>query len=1510
MSRRSVPFLAAACLALAAPPSRADLGPGIVVKLENLAGPAVIGQPLAFGVRLEAGTAVTLRNFQVLGGTASGGPPAMTGLPDSLPLAPGVPAHLALATVPTGGDLVYRFEFTMGRRRVVRFFDLSRGHFDRMFRANQSVELPDVALPVADPAWRDDPGPGPEAARPAFLKPLRDLRAVPAGVRATTGRWVRVKGRVTYVAAPYTYGADRLTVKILDQETGPSDDLLDELRTEPDGTFDVNVWSDEEEPDLYLEFATRNGAAEVQDGTWNTSYKWETGVKVDFGGATADFMNHSPPDALIKAAVQMHSNLTKAYRWYKNVVGITPPKQALEWPSGDWPHYDSYAGDIHIPITVGGQGTYKYAWATDTHIHEYGHAMMHEVQGYAPSHDYDNGICNNDNGDPGHCTFCEEDAGSAIKEGFANYFADAVLTDWPSAYGTQPDDTRSQEWLPEQCLDNGTPKQPCDCNPYVTEGNFGRLLRDLADASNEADPQAMAGGADLVTVGSNNVVGMFHWFDIDTPAEYILRFRETFPGIPPGTLWLTLANSQYVLDDNTPPPVPPNLHSTDHALNELSPDPTITMAWSVPADDFSGVERYRLWYRAAPAGNWVEVLPPGYPDVQWITGLTAATPSLAPGWYDFRIQAIDRAGNASAYGLLGSYGIREPLPADLTSVVPSGWTSHLVPRDAGDATSGSCALPAQLDGGVNNTWLNVAGVNAGESPPENIHRVRLLIDGVPVDSTNFGFTPAGSQFLSQNRGPRVVRGGRHTLEAWYDAAEASAEISETNNRKGRQYTWTGEKVAIGQRVRRAAPPDPTGGHNSFLVLPPAAKYRNVDGLYYSHTTSPPLVSIRSWAAMSVASVRPADDYDCYLQSHSTGTGDGGWTDGLVTSARPAGELDAVVTNTAASWDVGVLNTSRGTNDYLAECVASPLGALEVGDSISITLADSSFLALRALQTPFAAAKLLVDVQRVAGTAPIYTLWLADDHTYGTIAQYDGKAGTDSLGASSLTVTSPSSAEHGLVFYRNPKDGFGAVTFTVRVRQKPGDPAPVAPAGWFSALVPRPLADGTPASVPAPAFLPGESAFTHLNAAFRNQSDAPTGLFRVNLNLDRSLVGQLLYPFGVAANAQVTANNVSPLMAPAGRHVLHMTLDAAGEAVETNEANNRHGAQWVWAPPASPLATPLWRRGTNGSPVEGWDACDPGALLAFNVDGLRSPVFGAGNAAGWAGFATVPVTGGDVDLQLFDPATGPTSGFDEALAFSQWDGDATDFVLVNFAATPYAAFDAGVVRASDDTTSYLANIAGAVLRSPAAGVHGPFTLPGGRVLELHAFDLGAGHHVVDLVNQSGGVDWGLAAYGGPRPFQNRSDGEDLGASDAAGPGGHEQVAFDLAAPGRVCVAVWKTGAAEQGKNGVYALTVNSPWLDAGPAATASTRLLGARPSPFTSATRIEYELAAGTDVEVEVFDVSGARVATLERGARPAGRHAVSWAGDDERGRALPPGLYLVRLRAAGVAATTKLVRTR
>jgi len=442
-------------------------------------------------------------------------------------------------------------------------------------------------------------------------------------------------------------------------------------------------------------------------------------------------------------------------------------------------------------------------------------------------------------------------------------------------------------------------------------------------------------------------------------------------------------------------------------------------------------------------------------------------------------------------------------------------------------------------------------------------------------------------------------------------------------------------------------------------------------------------------------------------------------------------------------------------------------------------------------------------------------------------------------------------------------------------------------------------------VPAPVSLTGDITNTYFNTTLTNVSDAATGFINLGLYVDRTFLGNLLYN-SLAGGAVGRRNNDAPTLVPAGRHVAHVKVDYPGVLNELSETNNEYGEQWVWAPTPGLLGVPLWRKGTNGGPLEGWESCVTTTdALSFNVDGVRSPTLSAANGT-WAGFAITPGAGSDVDLDLFETAYSPKLGFDDPLAYSSWAGDATEFVLVNFGATGYRPFDMGALRASDDTTSYLANMVGSTLRSP--GITGPFTLGGGRVLELHTFDLAAGHHLVDVLNQSGTVDWGVGVYANPRPYQNRSDGEDLGVGEANGPGGHEHAEFDLAAPQRVCVAVYKTGASEQGKSGSYALSVDGNFLDAGDVVPGRSRLAGARPSPFVGQTSLSFELAQESDVSLEVYDLRGARVRTLARGAHPAGRHTATWDGRDDDGRRAAAGVYLVRMSSAGYTGQLKVVR--
>lgn len=1491
-------FAATIALAMLAGAAHADLGSGIRVRPANLTGPLVAGTPTAIDFAIDADHATTLTALHMTShlGTVGAGL-SVGGLPASLAIVPGTASVLHLTLTAPDENTTVKFQFDADGHTWTEYFDLSRRHYDQMHRPQQAVSVAAApAYPIA-PGADDDPGAGPPVNTALHTRPIRDLRNLPAGARSTEAHTVHVTGRVVYYRTGNsnvvykTPGADHVRVRVFDQNTF-SDDLLYEGRTDSDGNFDWNVVADESKPDLYVEIATINGAVNVQDDVWNSVWSFESSVHEDYAGSSLAFGTLEPEDLYMDIAIHMHNTVTRTWRWWHSHTNIPIALQAVEFPSGDWAHYDRFGGDLHIPENIGGVKNLSQAWAEGTLSHEYGHAIMGEAIGYSPGGSYDNGICNNPNGDPGHCVWCQEDGGVAVSEGWANWVADMTTRDFASLYGLAALSGLGTESL-RQCTQNG-PAYYADA--WTTEGNFGALLRDLSDFDDEADPGAAPYGADRLHYDVGPIVAVVNSYQPHTPADFLQWFRPNHLDASNSDWWQTLANSGYVLADNTAPSAVSSLSSFDHAINVPTPDATITILWLPATDDMSGVDHYEAQYATSIFGPWTQItvqVPNSNTFTSSIPKTFVITTPLPVGSYEVRVRAVDRAGHAGPYTANGPYVIRAPLPADFGPATLAGWTSHIVPRDATGATSTNCTVATLLPPNSPGTFLNYSVSNIGESAASAVSRTRVLLDGVQIDSVGVGSVGAHSSLVALNRPGFTVRGGLHTLEARYDDDEVLAEPNENNNDNSVQYNWLAQPVSMNSRVRRAAPPAPYGGFSGLPFF--GANYVNCDGLSYTQFRILPTQNF-PFAGMWAASLDTTEDVNLSLHTHSSSTSDGGFRTRLAFSSRPAGQLDAVLSSTrnlsASLYDVGVVNANLGTHDYLAGAVAAPGTALVAGDSAVITMPDSVMMALRDLNLTSTAPQ-AVDVQITSGTGPVYALWLSNTFVTGTLSTFDGKVATDAAGHASLTIVPAATGIHELVFYRNPNTGWAGVTIKVRIVPLKSDMSPGVIAGWAGSLVPRPAADATTTLAPAPAALTGDAASTWLNTSLTNSSPAAAGFVNVFRSLDQTALGNQL--FLLAGSQTLAAVNGGPVQAPAGRHVLSMSIDPTNLIPEIDETNNRTGRQWVWTPPVAPLATPLWRAGTNGGPLEGWDVVDSTQTPSFDVDGLRTPVFSNAITRDWVAVAVTPRPGSDVDAELFEKSTGASNGFSDPLAFSSWDGDATELLLVNFGATPYRGFDVGVLRAAQDTASYSAEIVTSAARP--IGISGPFTLGAEHLVQLHVIDFPAGHHTVDVVNQVGDVDWGAAAYTGPRPYQNRSDGADVATAWAAPAGGSEHLEFDVPVAGRYAVAVFKAGASERAKTGTYALAVDRAWAGIEPAA-AETKLMGASPTPFSARTELGWALATDGDAELAIYDVRGARVRTLVKGRSSAGRHHVSWSGDDDAGRPLAPGLYFVRLVTA------------
>ncbi|UCE65453.1 MAG: T9SS type A sorting domain-containing protein [Candidatus Zixiibacteriota bacterium] len=74
-----------------------------------------------------------------------------------------------------------------------------------------------------------------------------------------------------------------------------------------------------------------------------------------------------------------------------------------------------------------------------------------------------------------------------------------------------------------------------------------------------------------------------------------------------------------------------------------------------------------------------------------------------------------------------------------------------------------------------------------------------------------------------------------------------------------------------------------------------------------------------------------------------------------------------------------------------------------------------------------------------------------------------------------------------------------------------------------------------------------------------------------------------------------------------------------------------------------------------------------------------------------------------------------------------------------------------------------------------------------------------------------------------------------------------------------------------------------------------------PNPFNAQTNIDFDLDQGSKVELCVYGITGAKVATLVDGALEAGHHSISWDASD-----VSSGVYYYKMRSNGEELTRKM----
>jgi hypothetical protein len=75
-----------------------------------------------------------------------------------------------------------------------------------------------------------------------------------------------------------------------------------------------------------------------------------------------------------------------------------------------------------------------------------------------------------------------------------------------------------------------------------------------------------------------------------------------------------------------------------------------------------------------------------------------------------------------------------------------------------------------------------------------------------------------------------------------------------------------------------------------------------------------------------------------------------------------------------------------------------------------------------------------------------------------------------------------------------------------------------------------------------------------------------------------------------------------------------------------------------------------------------------------------------------------------------------------------------------------------------------------------------------------------------------------------------------------------------------------------------------------------------PNPFNISTLIKYELPNQSQVTIDIYDILGRKVTTVENAVQPAGYHEVIW-----NAGALPSGVYFYKLQAGNFSESNKMI---
>jgi hypothetical protein len=115
--------------------------------------------------------------------------------------------------------------------------------------------------------------------------------------------------------------------------------------------------------------------------------------------------------------------------------------------------------------------------------------------------------------------------------------------------------------------------------------------------------------------------------------------------------------------------------------------------------------------------------------------------------------------------------------------------------------------------------------------------------------------------------------------------------------------------------------------------------------------------------------------------------------------------------------------------------------------------------------------------------------------------------------------------------------------------------------------------------------------------------------------------------------------------------------------------------------------------------------------------------------------------------------------------------------------------------------------------------------------------------------------------------------------------------------------------QAGNESSRATTAGQSGVEAG-ATVFINRLYPASPNPFRRSTDVHFTLDGRRHVSLEIFDLSGRLVRTLQYAELPEGRHLITWDGRNSAGENVASGIYFARMTSGSFRDIERIVLNR